>query len=182
MSVTRRPLLRYGLSGIHDKVGSPDADGGRRGFETGLLGRKLSAEAREVGHGSLGESNQQAELPFGGREEEVPQDEAAGRPEREGGSVPEDEAERSVGARAESVPGVKLGPGRRRKNVPPTGDGRRTRGVADHPDGPVGVGVPPRRRRYGRQENRDEQDVPHGLPPKVGCPPSFLVPPPLAYF
>jgi len=44
----------------------PDSDGGSRGFENGPSPAQLADEAREVRHGPLGDTNEQAELSLGG--------------------------------------------------------------------------------------------------------------------
>src|SRR3990172_6022055 len=55
---------------LHGEACSPDADGGRRGFEADFPGRHFPDDAREVRHGPAGDARQQVERSlFGGEEE-----------------------------------------------------------------------------------------------------------------
>src|SRR5659263_73181 len=125
---------------LHCEACSPDADGGRGGFEAGFFGSELADQTREVRHRSPGDAGHQVELSLRRREEEAPEDETASRADGEGGVVTEDDAERPVRTGAEGVPDHDLQPWGGRKRFFPAGDGGVARRGSDHADRLPGAG------------------------------------------
>src|SRR5512134_151346 len=138
---------------LHREASPPDPDGGHRCLEPGGLGSELADEAREVGHGPPGKADHQAELPFGRREEEVPDDEAAFRADGKRGIVPQDDAHRTVRTGHERVADGELCPHGGGKNLSSAGDGGLSSEVPNHADGIRRRGVEARRQDEKRHEN-----------------------------
>src|SRR5659263_267219 len=119
---------------LHCEACSPDADGGRGGFEAGFFGSELADQTREVRHRSPGDAGHQVELSLRRREEEAPEDETAFRADGEGGVVTEDDAERSVPTGAEGVPDQEGQPRGGRERLFPAGDCGVARRGSHHAD------------------------------------------------
>src|SRR3990172_4276807 len=139
--VTREPVSAAGSRSsrgrfphLHGEARSPNADGGRRGFEAGFFGSQLADPPREVRHRSPGDAGRQVELSLRGREKKFTENETAPRADGEGGVVMEDDAERSVPTGAQGVPDHELQPPDRRDGFSPAGDGGVARRGPHHAD------------------------------------------------